>query len=930
MPATLAIDFGARYVGVALVEHPAPHRNRVLYAATVVIEPKPLNTLSEARAQARRLRRTRKTHRRRLRRLAQALAGLPGAADLLRFCRRRGYSHEEQEDAEPGTESFHYHRSDFFAALRSEINRLVPPEHQERALAVCSRHLNEDCRPGAEPRPARFDNRGPTHCAWEGCGRNVPKAANDVEGRLRQALFAWLLPVFAQSKDLPRLRRSVEHWVAELDGLARARHRADDQARKAIDRRANRVCKALLARIRTEAEHDVAELFAENWKRHYRKAVTAALRGAQGGRSRYCRAHSRAFVDHLLAGKQVPNRADLSEADLVSRKQQIVFRRLWRLVEARLLPLAGGRIDRVVVERVAFDVLAGPFKARQALSPERAAELYWSGPGLGFASPLAMLKTEFGGRCAYCGQSGATDQVEHLLPRSAFPFDSYFNLLPACSACNVRKGARTALEAGLTVHDDAYNAYCDYVRKRKNPPPHLYHAVKKGLLNLLRRPATSQEAERRLAMLANDLVTVTASQRSPRPLARYLAGRLARQTGHRPEVAYRAGRHTALYRSVLLPDYGKEAAKEGRDLRNHAVDAIVLGCDLPSATALENKNWKLGASAIQTWFANVKDAAPDTLLGLPRVEPAPWVPFFEQDLGGGYCRIDLSAFNWNHGRKATHALDPFGQTTDGRPLKRVPAAEVLAELKDPARQAAQIALVAHPALRKTLEDGPKEEVAVRFVRWLQGTVQAGLGQTRSTHPADRARRQLHEAFVGAKPEKVVSGEESIPPTVGVRCLNLGSQGKTDVQRVGRDGCIFQRYQAQPVWRALYVGYRLRDGQPDRKKPVLFLVNQAHALRRQAGGKRWPVDAPADSPLHGRPHGAQEPRRAFLTRWRSEFEALCQREGLAEVFQLVQGCVVEKEDGTRFQFRNFERGGAWMRAASFQGIRRVYRSPLQQP
>src|SRR5262249_52710432 len=154
-----------------------------------------------------------------------------------------------------------------------------------------------------------------------------------------------------------------------------------------------------------------------------------------------------------------------------------------------------------------------------------------------------------------------TEQVEHLLPRSAFPFDSYFNLLPACTACNHRKGPRTPWEAGMTVNKEAYAAFCDYVRQRR-PLPHVYHTIKKGLLNLLHRPDPAAGAERRLAMLANDLVTVAASQRSPRPLARYLATRLGKQTGHRPEVAYRAGRHTALYRSVLLPGYDKQAAKE--------------------------------------------------------------------------------------------------------------------------------------------------------------------------------------------------------------------------------------------------------------------------------------------------------------------------------------------------------------------------------
>ncbi len=892
MPTTLAIDFGSKYVGIALVHHPGPLRNRVLYAATVVVEAKPLNALSENRAQVRRLRRTRKTHRRRLRSLAQALAGVHGADQVVRFCRRRGYGYDTDPADDPDTRAFHRHRSEFFAALRAEVDRVIAPSHRERVLALCSRHLNEACDREAELRPARFENRGPTRCNWQGCTDRVPKASNDHGGRLRQALFAWLLPVFAESQDRERLRRSIEYWVARLDALARVRQRgADDPGtKKLVDGTARRVYKALLARVRREATHPTAEAFEQNWKEHYRKYLSAVVRGEQGGRVRYCRQHSRAFVDHLLAGKPVPNREDLTEADLVSRKQQILFRRLWRLVEARLLPLAEGRIDRVVVERVAFDVLAGPFKARQDLPPDQASAMYWHGPGLGFDTRLAMLQAEFGGRCAYCGGRDAGEQVEHLLPRSAFPFDSYFNLLPACTACNTRKGARTALEAGMTVHDEAYAAFGDYVRGLR--VPHVYHTVKKGLLNLLRRPATAEEAQRRLGMLANDLVTVAATQRGPRPLARYLATRLEARTGHRPAIAYRAGRHTALYRSALLPEYDKQELREGHDLRNHAVDAVTLGCDLPSAAALENKNWRLGAAGVAGWLAAVRGAAPDTLLGLPRVEPVRFVEHFEQDLGGGYCRIDLSAFNWNRDRKATHVLDPFGQTAGGLPLKRRPAAAVLADLKDGSKREGQIEALAHPGLRAALQKDPAR-AAERFVAWLQGTVAAGLRRGLGNHPSDRAREQLLRQFVQAPAERVLTGDEPVPPTIGVKCINKGSQNKLDVTRVGRDGKVFQRYQADPVVRELVVGYRMRDGAIDRSAPAVLVVNQILAVRRQSGGKRVPLDVEAGSPLLGRHHGSREPFKAFRARWAEAFARLVEREGLAEVFRIRQGCVIEK-------------------------------------
>jgi hypothetical protein len=534
---------------------------------------------------------------------------------------------------------------------------------------------------------------------------------------------------------------------------------------------------------------------------------------------------------------------------------------------------------------------------------------------------MEMLQAEFGGRCAYCGQTGITEQVEHLLPRSAFPFDSYFNVLPACTACNNRKGARTALEAGMTVHDDAYAAFCDYVRWRK--VPHVYHTMKKGLLNLLRRPGTSGEAERRLGMLANDLVTISATQRSPRPLARYLATRLERKTTHRPAVTYCAGRHTALYRSALLPEYSKEAAQGEDDRRNHAVDAIVLGCDLPSASALENPKWNRRPGDITAWFEAVRAAGPDTLLGLPRVEPVVTVPNFEEDLGGGYVSIDLTAFNWNRKRKGTHVLDPFGLTSKGLPIKRVPAATVLETLKDKGKRADQIASIAHRSLRETLQADP-DDAPNRLVEWLQRSIRT---EAMGNHPADRVRRDLLKRFRQAPVEKVLSGEEPVPPVIGIKCLILGSQNKVDVTKVDRNGKVFQHYQADPVIREMYVGYRMKDGELDRGKPLLFTVNQVYGVRRQTSGKKVWVTEAADSPLRGRPHGSREEWASFLARWRRELAHLWELEGIAQVFRITQGCVIERVDGSRFQFRNFDRGQPWMKTASFKGINRVHRSPL---
>src|SRR6266496_5232421 len=171
-----------------------------------------------------------------------------------------------------------------------------------------------------------------------------------------------------------------------------------------------------------------------------------------------------------------------------------------------------------------------------------------------------------------------------------------------------------------------------------------------------------------------------------------------------------------------------------------------------------------------------------------------------EDRGGGYFEIQLAAFNWNRKRKATHVLDPFGMTRDGRPLKRIPAANVLDDLQKAKTRAQRIEDIAHRGLKTALQKTP-EEAASRFLVWLKKSVQAGLmNATMSQHPADLARLQLLQAFVAAPLEKLLAGEASIPLIIGIKCINRGSQNKIDVTRCDASGAVFQRYQADPVIR----------------------------------------------------------------------------------------------------------------------------------
>lgn len=58
--------------------------------------------------------------------------------------------------------------------------------------------------------------------------------------------------------------------------------------------------------------------------------------------------------------------------------------------------------------------------------------------------------------CGYCGKYCGKKKIrtiDHKLPKSRGGTDSLDNLVTACKRCNVQKGDRTPIEAGMTITD---------------------------------------------------------------------------------------------------------------------------------------------------------------------------------------------------------------------------------------------------------------------------------------------------------------------------------------------------------------------------------------------------------------------------------------------------------------------------------------------
>ena len=71
----------------------------------------------------------------------------------------------------------------------------------------------------------------------------------------------------------------------------------------------------------------------------------------------------------------------------------------------------------------------------------------WEGepPGVSIRDWMRLVD-RFGGRCAYCGETAARLQMDHVLPLSRGGRHSIGNVLPACKRCNNSKSSRLLIE----------------------------------------------------------------------------------------------------------------------------------------------------------------------------------------------------------------------------------------------------------------------------------------------------------------------------------------------------------------------------------------------------------------------------------------------------------------------------------------------------
>lgn len=903
----IGIDPGDRYIGLAIARIVGNEATPIFLETIDLGQGQgAYRSLLAGRARHRRTRRTVKALKTRMAGVRRVLGeySLPEeqARRAVALCRRRGWAYDaglarseapedgEGDAGEPGedhwTASLRLPREQVLGDLRGLVATAapaLPTEGVERVLAVLRK----------PPRAKGLNNRKVGLCGHEGCRRRRCVA--------REYAPLWLAGKLLRTLQSPRRETHRQAFLQSLvvAGWPVARDQAP-RFRTGTGQRREAALKAVRkAWSAAKAAGELPQPVLDDAERFLR-GVKARIASGAASRSRYC-------PEHLHEEVKVLARAENPPQALSGRAGHSL---LWEAVAAKVashlqrdvLPTLppGARIDRISVERAAFDLVRVENPRRRAAgkpAPRRPVsdEARWLGPygqlralmradgHVGVPTVRQALAFETGGLCALCGDPlGGTVDMAHLVPQAKVGGYPYLAVVAAHPLCNQRAGSRVSIVAPQAV--DALHGVRERILRRGL---HRWMDQKYGILHAL--AAASGDPERTVqveALLRRAFAAREATMQGADALGEAVRGAVVAAGRGTPQVCRRGAGEVAGARWVATcasdedePWYCKDEAKALGDTANHAMDAFVVAA-LPPAEPLPARRgdvqWAVRPGRVRERFAvlateeawtQAAGAAPEGVPVLSLTLRRVWRQAYAKDtlmrraerrgVAGAYR---VSAGKWLDDLRKSLAKGSGRGHVENLQL-------------EPLRRTALAAL-----------DAPDPYTAVRdaVVAFLKASTLAGLhgGQAAPTagHPVREARIQALRAWASGP-------DQEVPPWVGITVR--------EDRRIGAKGLALPARQGEHTlesW-AASVGVVAQRGDGT---SAFFWVSPLGGLEPAEGGGAPLGDAALLATVH--PHkvtalGPASPR------WREAAARVLCAAGFVAAWVVGPGSVLVGQDGT---------------------------------
>lgn len=942
------IDTGAKYYGcTVLVKLPDMQKPIMVIADVLTAIPKIEDTVA-ARSLNRRMRRTNKSKKRRNRKLRAAIGHINGADKVLAYCRRRGVSYAfDQDEGETPAETLRLRKSrpEVLDKLKVAVRNAIPVDQQDFVYKQCEEILN------TEMRKLRINNRNPSKCEWEGCNRNVPASRNAIFETLEQTLYPWLTQVFRNCHNPDVFGNELNErlkYLTSLDYRSKYSTEQTDDEKKEINKQLNNELNTIRDIIQSHSPKEQYKEFSQHWTKYYRKQLADIIKSSGTGRTTFCRQHSSMYVAKLIAGEIIPVKPDIYLKDIKSAAQKLTYAKLESYLLHSVLPTLKNigitKIDRVCVESASG---SSPSKAKKQKCSD---EEFQQGPMFKFDSRKDMLLAEFDRLCAYCGEplTGSYIEHEHILPRSRFPYDSYFNILPACEKCNRKKGARTPYEAGMTISTKALDAFDRYIEKKKKKFVHPFLWIKRNLLSGMTHQ-TNGDAERELRFLCRKLFVGGKHAQTPKVLARLLSTSLKNATGIRPQVKSISPKFVYFYRNAVLPDFNKYADKKSGGVVNHIIDSALLGCDFPSPHYLLSGRYA-GCEKYREFVDRLKDsfvAMDDN--GMPICIPIrSETQFFEEQIDkslSGYSKIEMSKMNWNSKRKIVSHYQPQRKVGYKCVAARKPIESIKTDLLDLNKKQgtdtvirdATIESIRDEKLKSRMLNNP-DKAAYYLIEYVQQSIRCGTNEI-VCHPTSIELQQMRDEFINDDPELYVTEDKEVrkqvPNIFGMRIQTGQSESQISFHRVYTQGDTVHHHHYMQDIGIRHIAIVVHRDKNGKKHNQAITVTRQGKVYIGIGTARKSVDRSFGMTLQGRAFGENGSKKRWDRQWRREFREFCKTTWNVErIHILTAGCVFIDTNEKAYYVRNMDisdskNGGLRIATAKrkFVEIKRVFKSPF---